>query len=604
MVAGLTLTAQNKDTKRADKHFAALEYQDAAEDYGKLVEKGKATPYVYERLAESYFKLQDTKAAERYYAMVLEQDGAQATDYYRYAQLLKSNGKFDESKAAMDDFARAYPTDGRAKAYRQNPGYFSGIMGQKPGFTIEKMEINSDRSDFGGHLYNGKLYFVSSRKGSRGGYLDVYTANAMGDGYGEVEHLPGDVNTKRHEGTVSIAPDGKTMYFTRNGEYEKGSEIGQLGIYKASWIAGEWTNITPLPFNSIDYSVGHTVLSPDGKTLYFAGDMPGGQGDTDLYKVSINDDGSFGEPRNLGKGINTEGRESFPFIARDGTLYFTSNGHLGLGGLDIFSAAANGDGFGEVKNLGAPVNSHRDDFVFTYYPQENKAFISSNRGQENGLNDDIYTLVPIQKCEGAIYVMVVDATTQKPISGAKVALYTQGGKSVGTQISSAKGSADFTQPCGSYEVQAGAQGYFSNSVTAEQTGKGEARVTVALSPEPVITEKEVVLEPIYFAYDSSDITPEAALELDRLVRVMKERPKMKIQVRSHTDNRGTDAYNLALSDRRAKSTASYIVSQGIDNSRISGEGFGETMPKVDCGNGCTEEQYQENRRSEFRILKE
>lgn len=603
MIAGLSLTAQNDDTKRADKHFAELEYEDAAEDYQKLVEKGKATPYVYKQLAESYFKLQDTKAAERYYAIVLEQDNAGATDYYRYAQLLKSNGKFEESKAAMKAFAAAFPNDGRAQAFKNDPGYFSHIMGQQPGFTIEKMEINSPASDFGGHLHNGKLYFVSARKGSRGGYLDVYTANAMGDGYGQVEKLPGDVNTKRHEGTVSIAPDGKTLYFTRNGKYEKGMEIGQLQIYRASWIAGEWTNVVPLPFNSNDYSTGHTALSPDGKTLYFASDMPGGYGDTDLYKVAIHDDGSFGEPQNLGSGINTVGRESFPFIGQDGTLYFTSNGHLGLGGLDIFSAKAQGGGFGQVKNLGAPVNSHQDDFVFVYYQNDKKAFISSNRGQANGLNDDIYTLVPIEKCEGTMFVMVVDADTQKPIAGATVSVHS-GGKELGRQTSSPQGGADFQQPCGNYEVQADAQGYFSNATTTEQTGQGEVKITIALSPEPVITEEEVVLEPIFFEFDSAEITPEAALELDRLVRVMQERPEMKIQVRAHTDSRGSDAYNLALSDRRAKSTANYIIEQGIDASRISGEGFGETMPEVECGTNCTDEQFQQNRRSEFKIVKE
>ena len=602
MLAGATLTAQNQDTKRADKHFAELEYADAAEDYAKLVEKGKATPYVYKQLAKSYFNLQDTRSAERNYAIVLEQEGAEAEDYYRYAQLLKSNGKFDESKAAMETFAKTFPNDERAEAFRESPGYFEDIMGQDPGFTIQKMDINSPGSDFGGHLYNGKLYFVSSRKGSKGGYLDIYTAAAVGGSYGDIEQLPGDVNTKRHEGTVSIAPGGKTMYFTRNGEYEKESEIGQLDIYQASWIAGEWANVAPLPFTSIEYSTGHTALSPDGKTLYFASDMPGGHGDTDLYKVAINDDGSFGEPQNLGGGINTVGRESFPFIGEDGTLYFASNGHLGLGGLDIFRAKAQGNGFGEVENMGAPVNSHRDDFVFVYYQNEKKAFLSSNRGQADGLNDDIYTLVPIEKCEGAIDVMVVDAKTNEPIAGAKVSVHSEGA-SLGAQMSSAQGTANFEQPCGSYEVQADAEGYFSSSATTEQTGEG-TRVTLALSPEPVITEEEVVLEPIFFAFDSAEISPEAALELDRLVRVMEEHPEMTIQVRSHTDNQGSESYNLNLSDERAKSTAGYIISQGIDAARISGQGFGETMPKVDCGGGCTEEQHQANRRSEFKIVKE
>lgn len=609
------LFAQNSDTKKADEHFAELEFVEAVEEYTELVEDGKATPYVYKRLAEAHFNLSNTKAAEGYYAKVVTQENATPEDYYRYAQLLKANEKYDLSNQWMQKFAEMAPMDERAKAFVANPDYLSKIMGMEPAFEAEALKVNTGLSDFGAHLFQGKLYFVSSRDRSGKTYgwnqqptLDVYVSAPVDSSYQEASALPGEVNSKYNEGTVSITQDGKTMYFTRNnyyqGDYQASEEgVGELKIYSAQWIAGEWTNVQPLPFTSSEYSTGHTALSPDGKTLYFSSDMPGGSGDSDLYKVAIQEDGSFGEPQNLGEEINSVGRESFPFIGKDGTLYFSSNGHLGMGGLDIFYAKPEGEGFSQAKNMGSPVNSSADDFAFTYYKDQKQAFVSSNRGSAEDANDDIYRLRPVE-CVNDIQVLVVDADTGEPIQGASAKMYTPTGKFMATKEAT-DGEVVFTQPCGMYEVQADADGYFSNSVAVKITREdSEATITLQLPPEPEITETEVVLEPIYFEFDKAEITPEAALELDRLVRVMQEHPGMKIQVRAHTDSRGSASYNLSLSDRRAKSTAAYIVSQGIDASRISGKGFGESMPEVACGSNCTEEQYAQNRRSEFLIIQQ
>lgn len=614
MLAGsLSLTAQTRETRKADEHFSKFEFEDAIEDYMDLVEDDQATPYVYKQLARAHYKLQNNAEAERYYAQVLEDSLATADDYFRYAQLLKTNNKPDQSKEWMEKFAEMAPNDRRAVAFLENPNYAEEISQLPAGYTISNVDFNSEFSDFGGFYHNGRLYFVSARNKSRKKYewnnqptLDVYTVEKVADAFGEPKLLPGDVNSKYHEGTVSLSPSGNTLYFTRNdyldGKYKADEEgINQLKVYAARLVEGEWKDIRPLPFNSSEYSTGHTALSPDGSKLYFSSDMPGGMGESDLYVVEIRNDSVVGEPQNLGSKINTVGKESFPFIGEDGTLYFSSTGHLGLGGMDVFYARPEGDGFGEVKNMGQPVNSSSDDFAFTYYPEEKMGFVSSNRSNPN--NDDIYMLHPIEECNMEMMITVIDSETKEPISGADVSLYSPDGGSAGMEYTAQTGMAHFTLPCDSYEAQADAEGYFSNSGSIAKTeGESPSELTIELDPEPVITATEVILNPIFFEFDKSDITPQAATELDRLVRVMQEHPDMVIQVRAHTDFRGSDSYNLSLSDRRAKSTAQYIISQGIDESRITGQGFGETMPKVACGGNCTEEEHAMNRRSEFKIV--
>lgn len=613
LATSFTLNAQNKDTKAGDENFKNLEYAEAIDEYTELVEDGEATPYVYKRLAQANYILYNTKEAERYYAIVVTQDNAEAEDFYRYAEMLKANGKLSESQAWMRKFVEMAPNDKRAIAFQKNPNYVSDIQQMESGYVTEEMDINTDGFDFGGYFHEGKLYFVSARNKSRNdfGYqqptLDIYVTQGIDGVFGEAQLLEGEVNSKFNEGTVAITADGQTMYFTRNdyfeGDYEASEEgIGELKIYRAKWVNGEWAEIDSLSINNSQYSTGHPALSPDGNTLYFSSAMPGGEGASDLYKVSINEDGSLGQPESLGAEINTPGRESFPFIDKDGNLYFSSDGHLGLGGLDVFKAEAQGEGFGKLSNVGTPVNSPGDDFAFAFYEAEKLGFVSSNRGAE-GSNDNIYLLRPIEKCETDLIVTVIDADTKAPIAGANVKVYAPGGEAVASAATSPEGISEFTVECDTYEVQADAEGYFSESETAPKQERGKTlELTIELSPEPVITETEVVLNPIYFEFDKADITPEAALELDRLVRVMEEHPDMVIQVRAHTDFRGSDAYNLDLSDRRAKSTAQYIISQGIDESRITGKGFGETMPEIECGGNCTEEQHATNRRSEFMIV--
>lgn len=614
------LQAQNKYTKKADKYFSQLKYVKAADKYEDIVSDGHADDYVYKQLADSYYNLYNTVEAEKYYKTYLNTaENPEAEAYFNYAQVLKANGNFDESNSAMDQFSSLMPNDERAISYKENKNYINDLLDYTPRFTVEELEgLNTELSDFGMYEFGDNVYFVSARNQSRKDYgwnkqptLDVYVSKKMQDSIFEPELLKGDVNSKYHEGTVSITPDGETMYFTRNdytdGDYEKDSlGVGQLKIYKATLINDKWDDVQSLPFNNSEYSTGHTALSPDGKTLYFSSDMPGGSGMSDLYKVSINEDGTYGTPVNLGSSINTPGKESFPFIDSEGTLYFSSNGQLGLGGLDVFYAKAEGDAFGKVKNLGQPINSAGDDFAYTFNLDAKEGYLSSNRSgvTENVANDNLYKVVQIIPLnELLVAVEVTDEETAKVIEGAEVVIYnTDTEEEIEKSITTEDGMVNFTLPEGvAYDVQVNAEGYESNSEAIAASEVGELNLEIALTPIKEIVPQNIDLNPIYFEFDKSDITAEAAFELDKLVDVLTKYPNMDILVESHTDIRGSNSYNQKLSERRAKATVDYLIEKGVSADRISSNGLGETKPKVDCADSCTEEDHQTNRRSEFTL---
>ncbi len=615
IVASTTLMfAQNKDTKKADKHFDRFEYVKAADAYQSLIKQGKADDYVYTQLAESYFLINNTEKAEPFYKRVATKPGADPEIVYNYAQTLKANGKFEESNEMMNKFAQMKPNDSRAIDFKKNPNYIPQILEGKPKFTANLMEdLNSSYSDFGVTQVGNKLYFSSARNTTRKDYgrnqepfLDIYEASFTDGKVSNIQLVKGDVNTKYHEGIVAVTPDGKRMYFDRNdyydGKYRKDDEgINQLNIYYAELVDGQWRDIQQVPFNNSEYSVGHPALSPDGKTLYFVSDMPGGQGDSDIYKVAINTNGTFGTPQNLGTNINTEGKEVFPSISEDGTLYFSSDAHLGLGGLDVFSSTNGGSG--EVKNLGLPINSSSDDFSFSMNQANREGFVSSNRGgsEETG-SDNIFRIKAL--CVSTIQSIVMDINTSVPLSGATVALYDTNQNRLNTKTTGADGRASFEIECDqTITVQAVVDGYESNAVTVA-TVDGDVPAEIKLRPiDEIIVEDKVVLNPILFDFDKHNIKPQAALELDKLVQIMNKYPEMEIRVEGHTDNRGSDAYNKQLSNRRAQSAVQYVISKGIDESRISGIGYGEERPAIACGDDCTEEQHQLNRRSEFIITK-
>lgn len=618
LLSSFSLIAQNKDTKKADKHFSRYEFVDAAEDYAKLIQDGKGDGYVYGQLAECYYNIFNTVEAERWYAKALETSESPEM-IYKYAQMLKANGKYEASNTQMAKFASMRPGDDRAVAFKANPDYLPKILEKGKKFNVQNLSFNTKYSDFGGTLKDGKLYVTSARNGSRKTYgwneqpfLDIYEFTKNDDGtYQAGVLLNNKINTKYHEGVVSFSPDGNTMYFSRESffekEYEKDSitknRYSVLQLFKATKLGSDWDNVEGFALNSANYSVKNPSVSTDGKTLYFASDMPSGYGGFDIYKATINADGSLGEPMNLGQKVNTEGQEMFPYISDNGTLYFSSNGHLGLGGLDVFYTKEIDGKMAPIRNVGIPINSNADDFAFHIDEATGEGFVSSNR--EGGLgSDDVYAIKKLQPlCDVLVTATVTDIKTGQPINAASVTLYDDQGNKVLSKVTNSDGTAEFIVECSKdTALEVTMDGYESRRVAVKGTQEEEVNVPIALDPiEKLIVADKVELAPIYFDFDKSNITSQAAFELDKLVQIMNKYPEMVISASSHTDSRGSAAYNQKLSDRRAKTTVQYVISKGIDKSRITGVGKGESEPKVDCGSNCTEEQHQLNRRSEFVI---
>lgn len=607
------LTAQNKDTERADKLFNRFEYLDAAAEYQKLVEDGRQDPYVYRQLAESHYNVFNSKEAVRWYAKATETD-QDAETYWRYAQMLKAEGQYEAANAQMRKFAAKAPGDERAAIFLKDPDYLPRLRSQSRLFDAKSMELNSEKADFGAVLSgDGILYFASARNGAKRTYgwneepyLDLYQSVRNTDGtYAQPTPVSG-VNSRWHDGPAAISSDGNTMYFSSESFLEKQYEKEKVGgdrqkrsqvyLFRATRNGSSWEKVTPLPFNGKDFSTGNASLSRDGKTLYFASNRPGSVGGTDIWKVSVNDDGGYGEPQNLGRGINTEGEENFPYITEGGRLYFASQGRKGFGGYDVF-VSENG-GTGEARNLGAPVNTNKDDFAFTFSEGNKIGFFSSNRDG----NDNIYLATPV--CSVELIATVRDAKSGAPLADAKVSILDDRRNVIETRQSDANGQVTYNVDCNkAFTIQASRDGYESGTFPVAASSGGTVPVAADLQPiETIVGPQAVTLNEIYFEYDRSNVTREGAFELDKLVQAMGKYPEMVIMVKSHTDSRGSDQYNMSLSERRAKSTVQYILSKGIKAERISGKGYGESEPKSPCTE-CTEEQHAQNRRSEFIIVK-
>lgn len=613
MASGI-ISAQNQYTKAADKLFDRYEYVDAAKEYLKLAEGSKADSYVYKQLAESYYNVFNTKEAVKWYAKVVEEK-QDAETYYKYAQMLKAEGNFKEADKQMQQFAQLAPNDQRAKAFNSNPNYLPALQGQTKLYDVAKSDVSSDKTDFGAVLTNdNNVYFSSSRNTSRKTsgwneepYLDIYRATYNANGTISDAVALDNINTKWHDGPVSITSDGATMYYGSESFNEKeftkdkakNAKFGKIYLYKATKEGDKWVNAKPLPFNNKEYDVRNPSISKDGKTLYFSSNMPGGFGGEDIWKVSVNGD-EYGTPENLGAKVNTEANESFPFITDDNVLFFSSNGKTGFGGLDVFKMDLNKES--EAINVGEPVNTSKDDFAFTYNTSKKVGFFSSNR---DGV-DNIYKADPI--CNFRAVTTVRDEITGKEIEGALVVLTDEKQNILSSLTTDMYGRTETILKClPVYISYATKSGYENSNVYKVEIPENEfgqdMAVGITLKPiVPIITETEVILQPIYFEFNKSNITAQGAEELNKLVMVMNEHPEMVIFAKSHTDNRGSDSYNMKLSDRRAKATVQYLISKGIAKERISGQGFGESEPKVAC-KSCTEEEHAQNRRSEFLIVK-
>ncbi len=611
------VNAQNNKTKKADDLYARLAYTEAAQAYHKLLKKGDGDRYVFEQLGNCYYFINDTKNSETYYKRVVKAKEPKSETVYNYAQSLKANGKYGDYNTWMKKYAEMQPEDSRAIEFMKNPNYIPAMLEKKQKFTLTNLEdINTKYSEFGGFTIGNEFYFTSARNTKRKKYgwdeqpfLDIYSASVTGGAVKGATLVGGDISSKYHEGNAAITADGKRMYFDSNdylkGKYEKSEEgINQINLYYAELIDGQWKGVKSAPFNTSEFSTGHPALSPDGKTLYFASDMPGGTGMSDIYKVSINDDGTFGTPELLDNTINTEGKEVFPFVDSNGTLFFSSDGHLGLGGLDVFYAEADGGGFSKIRSMGAGINSPKDDFAVKYDSAKEEGYISSNRDGGAG-SDDIYSfkqLAPL--CDVEVTVAVLNEYTDQPLTGARVDVLDSQDNVLSSKTTDSNGNVAFIIECEKeHQILAFMENFESNGITLTTQKEEKLNATIKLKPiEAIIADNMVELDPILFDFDKHNIKPKAALVLDNLVTLMKKYPTMVIKAESHTDNRGSKDYNMELSNKRAQATVQYVISKGIDKNRISGQGFGKNNPVVDCSGGCNEEQYQKNRRSEFIIV--
>ncbi|TAI46699.1 OmpA family protein [Flagellimonas allohymeniacidonis] len=620
---------QEKVKSKADDQYEEYSFRPAIDIYKKVLEKGYVSADLLKRLGNSYyFNAKYDEASEIYKKLVESyRDDTEADYFFRYAQTLRTLGEYDAASEIMAKFKEMTAV---SDDYAFDEDYLAKIEENSGRYEVKNFEFNSKYSDFATAYYEDGLIFSSDRDtGNLARYrhtwnsrdfLDLYKVNADSISQNTVVKLEGDVNTRLHESTSVVTKDGSTMYFTRNNfldgkKYKDEKGVIRLKIYSAEWIDGEWTNILELPFNNDSYSVAHPVLSPDEKRLYFVSDMPGSYGESDIFMTQIIGDGTYGPIVNLGKNINTRARETFPFITPNGVLYFASDGHAGLGGLDVFATKIAFDDYDQpIVNVGRPVNGPNDDFAFIIDDGEKSGYFSSNRTGGMG-EDDIYefeeTEPLVLDCLQDVTGTVRDRISNEVLIGATVKVIDEENKEISSTITDSKGNYVLQLDCskGNF-VRASRDGY----VPAEEylnRSYGKPRIIDFYLERDVVTggfgddlAKLLQLSTIYFDLNKFDIRPDAEIEIQKVIVAMEKYPSLKIKVNSHTDSRGNDAYNLWLSQKRAQSTVDYMISKGIAPDRLQGEGFGETRLANDCFNGvpCSRDKHQLNRRSEFIIF--
>ena len=622
----LESNAQQAKIKAANKDYDTYAYIDVIKTYEKVALKGYKSEDMFRKLGDSYYFNSEFEGAAKWYGELFAMNtNIEPEYYYRYAQSLRATGQIDKADKMMNEFTSKFENDTRGKLYKENPNYMDLIKENSGRYKIEDAGINSKYSDYGTFVYNKKLYFTSARDtGNFSKRKHTWTGEYFTNLYvsdvdsAKVKKFKSSLNSKFHDATPVFTKDGKTVYFTRNNYLngKKGKNENKttlVKLYKATLENDKWTNITALPFTSDNYSTAHPALSPDEKTLYFSSDMPGTLGQSDIFRVAINDnDGGYGSPQNLGPTINTEGKETFPFVTNEKEIYFSSDGRPGLGGLDVYVGKMEDNGaVSEIQNIGADVNSPKDDFAYIIDPVSRKGYFSSNKVGGHG-SDDIFKFLETRKlqCIQELNGIITDAESGIILPRTKVTLY-ENQVVKNTILSDAAGFYIFPVECGkTYNVRAEKVDYATKevSITIEKVS-GKTSLPIALDKSKCKVTigddlgKCFGIKMIYFDLDKSDIRTEAAIDLEKILDVLDSHPTMKLDIRSHTDSRQTHKYNEALSNRRAKSTIDWLIKNGIDSNRLIGKGFGETQLVNQCSDNviCTEEQHQANRRSEFII---
>lgn len=631
LIFGWGSYAQNNKIKKAEKQYEQLAYIDAIKIYENVAEKGYKSADLFQKLGNAYYFNAELPQANNWYAELFSLNQTVDSEYYyRYSQTLKSVGDYAAANKMLDVFNIKNGTDSRAKLYESKKDYYTVIQENSGRFTIHNLEINSELSDYGTSFFKDQIVFASSRerlgttkriqKWNNQAFSALYASkiNTNGD-LEKPQPFSNTIDSKFNEATPVFTKDGHTVYFTRNNynNGKKGNDVeGKilLKLYKATLENGKWVNVKELPFNSDDFSTAHPALSPDEKTLYFASNRPGTLGESDIYKVAVYGNDRYGNPENLGNTINTEGKETFPFISAENELYFSSNGHPGLGGLDVFVAKMNPNGsFEKPNNVGMPINGAMDDFAFVINTDTNTGYFSSNREGGKGY-DDIYSFTETRKLLNTqtINGTILDKETQGILAGAKVLVLDEQMNAVKELLTDDKGkfSYDKAESGKVYYVRVSKDEYRTEEqkqYISSENGKIEVKIALEknikkLTPGTDLA-KVFAIERIYFDLDKSDIRPDAALDISKIIAVLNQYPTMKLQITSHTDSRASKSYNLMLSQKRAQATMDFMVKSGIAKSRLTAKGYGESELVNKCADGvaCSEEEHQQNRRSQFII---
>ncbi|MCJ8166827.1 OmpA family protein [Pontibacter sp. E15-1] len=609
---------------KGDKRFGEEQYERAIEFYKQALPKAGNAGLVNYKIAEAYRLSNRLAEASPFYKAALDANFRKEDTYYYYGMALKANGQYEEALRQLKDYARI-GTSTRLKALAvrevENLSTLSTILQKSSPYSVQSLEaLNTEASEFAPYVLENELVFSSTRgpgkeyMGNGEGFLNLYattltdSAAEMG---GAVRAYEGINKENIHDALATFTNEGRTMIFARGNE---GTKKGRqnVDLFLSNLRSGTWTEPQKLSISDRDAWDSSPAFSPDGKTLYFSSNRKGGLGGNDIYKTTLDDNGRFSRPENLGPDINTPGNESFVSVGPDGTLYIASDGLPGLGNLDLFQVED-----GKPVNMGPPINSPGDDFGI-YIGKGNMGFFSSNRSGGKG-GDDLYRFVKSARkqvnffVDGTLYQLRDGARQRATVPNSAVVLQSERGEVLRTATTNANGQFTFAlDSATAYALVAEKSGFFTarqqittvgkmptqEELTAEQN---EVRLTATLVLNEIVKEKAIVLDNIFYDFDKADIRPDAALELDKLVQVLKDNPGISIELSSHTDARGTDAYNQDLSQRRAESAVEYIISQGIDRDRITARGYGESRLVVK--NATTDEAHQRNRRTEFKVVR-
>lgn len=616
--------------EKGNEQFLSGQYQYAISTFNQILANDSSNLRARQVLAESYRLSNRIEAATPHYQALV---AAEPTfeSYFHLGQSFKANQQMEEAKQAFEQAALLTSDDrllARVKQEIEGLTLVPAIGEYFPNYQlVNYRELNTIGADYAPILSEDFLYFTSGRASSSlyaatgTPYHQLFRARAQGlkVDAGAVQLLPEFQNEEGlNQAALAISPDGNTLIYAR-GNSTSAKDYPESTLFVSYFRGAGFTQPIWMPVNEEETWWNSTpAFSSDGAELYFASTRPGGYGGVDLYKATKMANGDFGNAVNLGPTVNTAGNELFPRPAKDGKFFFASDGHPGFGKLDLFVAEKNSDGKQVVSNLGKNFNSNRDDFgiFFTDYPKA--GFISSNREGGKG-DDDIYFFedkTPKPKILNVllnVYTKEIKADGKEAIlPQTRVVLYGEDKRPLGGDMVNAQGRVRFTlSPESEYSIIASRNGYFSKSFPYTTKGKTPDLTTLiqdvtnisldtTIFLDQLILEKVTVLENIYYDLAKADIRPDAALELDKLVKILKDNPNIRIELSSHTDSRSGDDYNLALSQVRAQSAVDYLVSQGIAADRLVAKGYGETQLRIQ--NAQTEEEHQTNRRTEFKVI--